>query len=66
MSAANSRSHALTESPTPVLEPALFKHDRPRRIDRYISFFGESRHDQDDVCGEQLLESFDSGRWSER
>jgi hypothetical protein len=66
MSAANSRSHAFSASPAPAAESTtLFKEDRPRRIDQFISFFGESREADDDVCGEALLESF-GDQWSER
>jgi hypothetical protein len=66
MSAVNSRSHALSASPALVDATPLFKEDRPRRIDRVISFFGDSRSEDDDVCGEQLLDSFSSEQWSER
>lgn len=66
MSAANSRSHALSASPAPADATTLFKEDRPRRIDRFISFFGESQSEDDDVCGEQLMDSFGSEQWSER
>ena len=58
MSAANSRAHAISAASS---TESLFKEDRPRRIDRVISFFG----DDDDVCGERLLDSFDDA-WSER
>ena len=60
MSAANSRAHAISVAPS-TDHSSLFKEDRPRRIDQVISFFG----DDDDVCGERLLDSFDES-WSER
>ncbi len=53
MPAANSRAHVA--APAHVDPSVLFKEDRPRRIDRVISFFGE---DSDDACGERLLDSF--------
>jgi hypothetical protein len=40
---------------------ALFKEDRPRRIDRVISFFGETEGDGSD----QPFEIASSDRWSE-
>jgi hypothetical protein len=64
MSSAN--SHALAASPAPAQHATLFKEDRLRRIDRFISFFGDTRVADDDVCGEALLESFPSEQWSER
>lgn len=67
MSAANSRSHALSASPALTADrDTFFKEDRPRRIDRVISFFGDSQEQDDDVCGEALLESFSGAQWSER
>lgn len=67
MPAANSRSHALDTHPVPTTDRAhLFKDDRPRRIDRYISFFGDEREGTLDVCGEALLESLSAEHWSER
>jgi hypothetical protein len=67
MSAANSRSHALDAVSAPEAErPPLFKEDRPRRIDRFISFFGDDQGDTKDVCGEELLESLSGEHWSER
>ena len=62
MSAANSRAHAVAGAATIEIESKnLFKEDRPRRIDRFISFFGDS-HDED-ASG---AESFSPDRWSER
>ncbi len=68
MSAANSRSHdALAVSSAPAAEHAnLFKEDRPRRIDRFISFFGDGDDAAADPCGEALLESLSGDQWSER
>ena len=67
MSAANSRSHAAEASPASGSEhSSLFKEDRPRRIDRVISFFGDGQDEATDMCGEQLLESIGNERWSER
>jgi hypothetical protein len=62
---ANSRAHAVAASAPP--DPSsLFKEDRPRRIDRFISFFGESSDGDADVCGERLLDSVGGDEWSER
>ena len=67
MSAANSRAHAAEASPAPAAQhSSLFKEDRPRRIDRVISFFGDGQGETADVCGEQLLESTGGEHWSER
>ena len=61
MSAANSRAHAVAGAATIETESKnLFKEDRPRRIDRFISFFG----DHDDEAS--AVESFSHDRWSER
>jgi hypothetical protein len=51
MASANSHSHAGLASPE---HSSLFKEDRPRQIDRFISFFGRA---EDDPCGEVLLEA---------
>jgi hypothetical protein len=42
----------------------LFKEDRPRRIDRFISFFGDTQPDDADASG--TFESYSGDRWSER
>jgi hypothetical protein len=55
MPLARLRSYGPAEPETDLV--TLFKEDRPRRIDRVISFFGESEND--DPCGERLLDSFD-------
>ena len=62
MSAANSRAHAVSAAPTSTDSQKLFKEDRPRRIDRFISFFGETNADGDD----RVVELFGHDRWSER
>jgi hypothetical protein len=54
---ANSHSHALSASPAPVEAVSFFKEDRPRRIDRFISFFGDTDDASEDLCGDALLES---------
>ena len=59
MPLARMRSYGPPEPETDHM--TLFKEDRPRRIDRVISFFGESS-DSDDPCGERLLDSFDDER----
>ena len=59
---ANSRAHAVAASPTSTASKNLFKEDRPRRIDRFISFFGDA---SDDAASEGY-ESFSRDRWSER
>jgi hypothetical protein len=60
MSAANSRSHAMAASRASSDAQSLFKEDRPRRIDRFISFFGETEGD-----GSDSFEVASSDRWSE-
>lgn len=47
-------------------EGVLFKEDRPRHIDRFISFFGDEEKSESDVCGEVLLESLSNDHWTER
>ena len=50
MAAANARVAAVAalSDETSLIESApLFKEDRPRRIDRVISFFGENTGDRD-------------------
>lgn len=59
MAAANAHAYALGASPTSP-EHTLFKEDRPRHIDRFISFFGDGGPESTDICGEGLLD------WSER
>jgi hypothetical protein len=66
MSAARLQSYAGSSSGPASDQVALFKEDRPRRIDRVISFFGEGSEEADDPCGEALLESFEAEPWSER
>jgi hypothetical protein len=61
MSAANSRSHAMAASRASSDSQSLFKEDRPRRIDRVISFFGDTEGDGSD----QPFEMARSDRWSE-
>jgi len=51
-------AHALSRSTTePVPAAALFKHDRPRAIDRHIDFFGDQGAPARDMCGEALLDA---------
>ena len=38
----------------------LFKHDRPRRIDRVIDYFGGTETAAGDPCGEELFERLGS------
>jgi hypothetical protein len=47
---------------------SLFKEDRPRRIDQYISFFGsdESADVGADACGEELLEVLSGEHWTQQ
>ena len=54
--AARTSSHPVT---------SLFKEDRPRKIDQFISFFGDGDQDTHDGAGDSTLESF-GDRWSER
>ena len=49
-------------APAPADRTTLFKEDRPRHIDQYISFFGDG--DGSDACGEELLDTLSSG-WAE-
>jgi hypothetical protein len=46
MSAASSRALALSAS-APAEASVFLKEDRPRRIDRVISFFGDSSSDEE-------------------
>ena len=63
MSVVRLRSYAASAMPAPVAEEiTLFKDDYPRRIDRFISFFGEGAEELDDVCGEGLLDRFSRER----
>ena len=62
MSAVNSRAHAISAAPTSTEGKHLFKEDRPRRIDRVISFFGETSNEGDD----RAFGTFGHDRWSER
>ena len=53
-------AHALsrmTTEPAPPAAPSLFKHDRPRAIDRHIAFFGDEGAAARDMCGEALLDA---------
>ena len=63
MAAVNLRAEALTAPPE---HRSLFKEDRPRQIDRFISFFGDEDSVTDDVCGERVLDAFSTESWSER
>ena len=57
MSAANTPPNEID---APELGPErLFKEDRPRHIDRYISFFGDE--DGHEPEGAQLVESLGDG-----
>lgn len=62
MSAANARAHAVAAAPRSLDSQKLFKEDRPRRIDRFISFFGDSSDDGDD----RVVDLFAHDRWTER
>jgi hypothetical protein len=62
MAAANSYSHAFV-SPESVERTSLFKEDRPRQIDRFISFFGSAG---DDPCGEELIDALRADEESEQ
>ena len=43
MSSAHSRLHDIDVSPASAVDrTTVFKQDRPRHIDRYISFFGDA------------------------
>jgi len=63
MSAVNAQRDEIIESPAFAEHMPFYKEDRPRRIDLTISFFGDD--DNDDACGEQLLDTL-SSEWSER
>ena len=58
-----SRSAAAHE---PRHRTSLFKEDRPRRIDQFISFFGEEESQGQSHSERSLFGSLDSERWSER
>lgn len=49
-------SRITTESASPAAR-SLFKSDRPRAIDRHISFFGDHAAAGSDMCGEVLLDA---------
>jgi hypothetical protein len=61
MSSVNHRADEMLDA-APVDHVSFYKEDRPRRIDLTIDFFGD---DQDDTCGEQLLDAL-TGESSER
>jgi hypothetical protein len=63
MAAANSHSHAPVASDESAERTSLFKEDRPRQIDRFISFFGSAG---DDPCGEELLDALRADEESEQ
>jgi len=63
MSATTQRTMTFPAAET---ESVLFKEDRPRHIDRFISFFGDEEKSENDVCGEVLLESLSNDHWTER
>ena len=63
MAAANSHSHALASPESVVERTSLFKEDRPREIDRFISFFGSAG---DDPCGEELIDALRADEDSEQ
>ena len=63
MAAANSHSHTLVAFDESAERTSLFKEDRPRQIDRFISFFGTAA---DDPCGEELLEVLRADEESEQ
>lgn len=65
LSAVKSRSHHVEQTEARHRAP-LFKEDRPRRIDRFISFFGDGEAEARDTSTEPALDSFGSERWSER
>ena len=46
MSSARSRTHGVGGSDPTDDRTTLFKQDRPRHIDRYISFFGDESRDE--------------------
>ena len=63
MAAANARvavAAAWSDDTSLIENPSLFKEDRPRRIDRVISFFGE------DTDGGDAWTSLATEPWAER
>jgi hypothetical protein len=66
MGFAHSR-RAVDETTAPLDRALLFKEDRPRRIDQYISFFGTEDSDASaDACGEELLDALNSEHWAQQ
>jgi hypothetical protein len=66
MSLSTAKTHAHTAEQAEARHRALlFKEDRPRRIDRIISFFGDGDADTRD-SSEPLVDSFGRECWSER
>lgn len=66
MAVVNSRVDVVLASPDATEQHRLFKPDRPRHIDRFISFFGDEDAATDDVCGERLFDAFSTESWSVR
>jgi hypothetical protein len=67
MSLSIAKSHAYPAEQAEARHRALlFKEDRPRRIDRIISFFGDGETDARDRSPEPLVDSFGRECWSER
>jgi hypothetical protein len=61
--AANAYSHRTEQAEVRHRAP-LFKEDRPRRIDQFISFFGDSADGREH--SREPLDSFGGEPWSER
>jgi hypothetical protein len=65
LSAAKTQSRPVAGN-EPRHRASLFKEDRPRRIDRFISFFGEGESESESQSERSLFGSMASDRWSER
>jgi hypothetical protein len=63
---ANAMQRVIKSTSAVETDTLLFKEDRPRHIDRFISFFGDEDRRESDVCGEVLLESLSNDHWAER
>lgn len=65
MSLSAMKTHPHRPEQTERRRTPLFKEDRPRRIDQFISFFGDGDSEATDNAHDPLPDSFGS-RWAER
>ena len=65
LSAANTQSRPVARN-EPRHRASLFKEDRPRRIDRFISFFGEDESSAQTDSEHSPFDALEGERWAER